>query len=352
MDTLTLWFLSLAPPAQATFISALVSTLVVLLLAAFNPLNARRLERIKSELHADLEHTRAELAQKSAVSDARTSYEFDARRRLYVEVEPLFFLLFEAAEGSYYRVASLVRTNRQGNLGGQDGSWLARDGYYLRSTIFRLFLPLAIFRLIQRSATFVDIRLDQNVRTRYFLLKLSYYAFTDDFEFAGLEPKLNYSPNVPNWREMMEKSPEQHSRQGLVIGHLDRLLDALIIDENGSSRPMNYGEFETQYKNDVDFQVAMAEARTLLFGFNFHKKPVFARALLAHAYSMRLLLLTFARELNHDDLVAAVDKFRSSQEAAEDLEWGDPTYREISSAVGAYVGERLSWLRDDDYELS
>src|SRR5208337_2908209 len=61
------------------------------------------------------------------------------------------FQLFEAAEHAYFRVKSLARTSRSGNLGTGPASWIDRAGYYLRSTVYRMLLPAAIFRLIQRN---------------------------------------------------------------------------------------------------------------------------------------------------------------------------------------------------------
>jgi hypothetical protein len=309
------------------------------------------LERLKAELNVDVEELKATLAQETSLKDARTSYEFDARKRLYSEIEPLFFNLFEATEGSYYRVASLVRTQRQGHLGTDDGSWFAREGYYLRSTIYRLFLPLAIFRLIQRSATFVDIELDENIRTRYFLLKLSYYALTDDFVLAKLRPSLTYSPNVPDWKEKILERPAEYTRQGLVIGHMDRLIDALIVDDRGSRRPIDNGELEALYSDDQDFRKAVAEPTRLLLDFDFLGRPVLARALLAHAFAMRLLLFTYSHASTSSDLSAALQKFCQSDEAKNDLDWQSSEFEEISSSVVQYVNERLSWIGANDYDI-
>ncbi len=333
------WFHTLTPAGQATVVSALVSALVAVFVAFLSPFSARRLEKLK-----------AMLAKDAALNDARTSYEFEARKRLYAEIEPLFFQLFEAAEGGYYRVASLVRTQRQGHLGEADGRWLATEGYYLRSTIYQLFLPLAIFRLIQRSATFVDIELDQNIRARYFLLKLSYYAFTDDFELAGLEPSLAYSPNVPDWKEKTLENPAQYRRQGLVIGHLDRLIDAMIVGDDQSQRTVDYGEFEELCRNDQELKKVMAEPARLFLGFGFTNRPVLARALLAHAYTMRLLLYTYSRASDCGDLAAVLQTFCTSDEASEDLDWGEG-FGQVSSSVAGYVKERLSWSGADEYDI-
>ncbi|MEM8572625.1 MAG: hypothetical protein AAGG56_17205 [Pseudomonadota bacterium] len=351
MDIFIDWFLNLPPAGQTTLVAALVSALVGLVVAFTSPFASRRLERLKAELNIEVEELKASLAQEASLNNARTSYEFDAKKRLYSEIEPLFFSLFEATEGSYYRVASLVRTQRQGHLGKEDGSWLAREGYYLRSTIYRLFLPLAIFRLIQRSATFVDIELDDNIRTRYFLLKLSYYALTDDFVLAKLVPSLAYAPNVPDWKEKILEQPAKYARQGLVIGHMDRLIDALLVDDRGSRRPIDYGEFEQLYRDDQDFIKAVKEPTRLFLNFDFLGRPVLARALLAHSFAMRLLLYTYSHTSTNGDLGAVLRKFCQSDEAKADLDWRSTEFGEISSSVAEYVDERLSWIEANDYDI-
>ena len=346
------WFHNLPSASQTVVVSALVSAFVAIFVAFVGPFASRRLEVLKAELNVEAEKLKAQLAQNAALNDARTSYEFEARKRLYGEVEPLFFHLFEATEGSYHRVASLVRTQRQGHLGDKDGSWLAKEGYYLQSTVYRLFLPLAIFRLIQRSTTFVDIELDRNIRTRYFLLKLSYYALTDDFIFAKLEPSLPYSPNVPDWKERIIEKPEEYSRQGLVIGHLDRLIDALIVDDEGRRRPLDYGEFEERYRDDQDFRKAVSGPAKLFLGFGFLNRPILARALLAHAFSMRLLLFTYFHESDSSDLSAALKSFLQTHEALKELDWGAKDFEKISASIAEYVDERLSWVDGNDYDIN
>ena len=103
------WFASLEQP-QSAIIAAVISAIVSLTVLLLTPLLQRSLERLKGGVLRDVERTKAELENKASVENARRTYEFDARKRLYDQIEPLLFQLFEAAEGSYYRVASLVRT--------------------------------------------------------------------------------------------------------------------------------------------------------------------------------------------------------------------------------------------------
>jgi hypothetical protein len=341
------WFFGLQPPVQAAIISAVVSAAVAVLLAILSPVTQRRIERVKSDLQSQLEVMKAGLAEEAASSAARRAYVFDARKRLYTEIEPLLFQLFEAAEGSYYRVASLVRTQRQGFLGRDGSSWLSGEGYYLYSTVYRLFLPLGIFRLIQRSTTFVDLNLDGNVRIRYFLLKLSYYVFTDDFVVAALNPALEYDPIRPDWQSSRQRDPSRFWRQGLVIGDLDNLIDNMLLVDGNTRRLMTYGEFETTaVQRDV-----VQPALDLLTGFSFVERPVLARILLAHALFMRLLLLTYSRSVGVEELTEAMHSFIGSAEAEKDLKWWTGDESAIEPVLG-YVATRMPWLSPYDYDIA
>src|ERR1700761_6659849 len=115
----------------------------------------------------EMERFKARIAQAASLDNAKLEYEFDARKRLYARIAPLLFQLAEAAEGSYYRIVNLVgmrsaqkveRLAKKALLDG-DGS-LVRTNYYLTSTLYKIFLPFALYRLLQRSATSFDLTLD------------------------------------------------------------------------------------------------------------------------------------------------------------------------------------------------
>lgn len=334
----------------AAIISAVISGVVAFIIALSNRSAQRRLEETKTALQSELEHTKALLAERLSEGNARLSYEFDAKKRLYADVEPLFFQLYHACESSYYRVASLVRSQRQGQIGDKD-SWLNRDGYYMRSTIYHLFLPMAVYRLIQRSTTFVDIRLEENLRTKYFLLKQDYFVFTDHFDLAQLDPALAYTPHDDLPSNWTEDTPENFVRQGLFIGEIDRLIESFIVLDHDSYRTITFGEFESRASKCENFKNTLTAPYYLLTGFGFQRRSVFGRALLAHAYIMRLMLYCFSRDATIQDLIDATQRFSVSNEALDDLAWEEKAYREIAPSIQGYVEKRISWISPDDYDI-
>ena len=325
----------------AAIIAGVISGIAALALALFNRGAQRDMQERKAAFDRELAEWRAGDLAERAEADARRAYEFEARKRLYDEVEPHFFQLFLACEASYYRVASLARSQRLGGIGDAQ-SWLGRDGYYLRSTVYNIFLPLAGYRLIQRAATFVDIGLDDALRTRFFLMKQAYFTFSDDFELASLAPAIDYRP---------DDSADPSPRQGLVLGNLDRLLDQFIVETEKGGRALSFGEFDRKLDAGEEFARDVGPAFDLFRWFDFESRPVLARALIQHGFIMRLMLFTFVRPTDIAALKAASARFAASAEARGDLDWGGGGFEQVAAIIAPYVAERIEWIAHDDYDL-
>ena len=240
-----------------------------------------RLESHKAEITAknqmDIEFLRSKLGEQGKEQDARRDYEYEAHKRLYTECEPLLFQLADLAEHADHRVYSLARSARLGKLPG----WLAGDGYYLRSTMYKLIVPLVVFRLIQQRLTFVDLTLDEHIANQYRLLKLLYLTFTDPFDFAEIEPALEYHPDVKEWRTKRQENEQIYWRQGLYLGSLDNSIDALIVpDQNGKIRWKTFGEFESKFSDkSSNTHKTFLTLADILNGFHPQKRPVLWRML-------------------------------------------------------------------------
>jgi hypothetical protein len=96
-------------------VTAGTSLIVTILATVLGFFSQKRLEREKVKLQAGLEAQKAELetlkgdiTDRNSARAARRDYEYEARKRLYSEIEPLFLLLYAACEECYYRVKSLV----------------------------------------------------------------------------------------------------------------------------------------------------------------------------------------------------------------------------------------------------
>jgi len=304
----------LAP--QATIIVALIaatsSLLVAIISLAWNFAIQRRTlawknqsdlelaaakSKIDEEVEARKERLRSELSEASVKGKARLDYEYEALKRLYTNVEPLIFQLVDQSEGSMHRIVSLARSARKKEIKPQ-GGWLGEDGYYLRSTTYRLLAPLATFRLIQRKLTIVDLSLDPWMSLQFKLCQQVYYSFTDDFQFArgGVteeekqQPrKLPYAPNAEEWRALRRKDPAIYWRQGLPIGVLDQVLDSLAIVDGDAIRILNFREFDERLNADQAFCATLELAFDVIRGFHPQSKPVLWRMLVNQYYLHKMI---------------------------------------------------------------
>jgi hypothetical protein len=320
------------------------------------------LERRKNELQADLEgrktglqkeleEFKAGLTEELAIQNAQRSYEYDAKKRLYIQVEPLLFQLFEAAGSAFRAVASLARTQQQKNL----PEWLAADAdkYYIRSIIHRLFLPLAIFRLIQRSTTGFDLNLDPSIRLRYALLKESYRTWTDDFELADIKPKLTYCPDDDDDDGARPRKTDQAKvwRQGLVIGDLDRLVDAMTIAENSPQRPINFGEWELAVVKSTKLKPAFEIVEEIFIEFDFYNRPVLGRVLISYACLMHALMSTYEKPAEQVNLAELISDLSVSKNVSG-LKWWKDGEPDAVAQVLPYVLTRCQQATKGGYARS
>lgn len=253
----------------------------------------RKLETHKSllatEQSQNLERIKAELGTASAEKNARRDYEYEAKKKLYEQYEPLLFQLVEQCEDAYYRVASLARSVRSGTLT-PDGGWLDHNGYYMWSTIYKLLAPIAIFKIIQRKLTFVDFSVDEGVATTYTLAKILSQTLSSDFELAGREPKIPYEPLLKSGHPKIEGDLGFVRRQGIALGSLDNVLHDCFLSENEPHTLRTFGDFE----RNVGELLKLNPQHEISLLFNlFHKFhpntcPVLWRIILtqAHIYSL------------------------------------------------------------------
>jgi hypothetical protein len=288
-----------------------------------------------------------ELEDERAERDARRDYEYEARKRLYEECEPLLFQALELATTAQSRVLSLARTARRGQLAADGSGWLAGEGYYLQSTTYLLLAPLTSFRLLQSRVTGVDLGLDPRLRTQYELLKLLFLSLNADFDLAQTPPRaLPYDPDRtdPGARDrehLLGSDPARYARQGLYRGVLDIVVEALIADEEDPPRCLSFGEFlrDWERRDSALFQ-ARGELLALIGGFHPARKPVLWRVLVTQHLLYTLLL----RDRPLGEAVLSQPELGPFDWRHQD-EVDDETVREPLLAACHYVDGKLAGLR-------
>jgi hypothetical protein len=291
---------------------------------------------------AKIENLKASLEDANAARSARRDYEYEARKRLYAEIEPLLFQLHEAAEEAYYRVKSLARTSRNDEL-----EWLTREGYYLKSTIHRLLLPAAIFRIVQRRMTFVDLHVDATIQAKYHLLKMYAWSFTDDFDFKL--PSVPYRPDDAT-AELLKQQPQTYWRQGLYVGTLENAIDAMLMREGKSLRPMTFGEFEAAVHREAASRSSLQPLVDLYFQFEPAKRPILARMLHAQGCIAALLLLSYREAPRPRLLSAGLEDFLKSPDFVQDFRWSKDAPADDGAVMGSYISGKFSRISGRDWQ--
>jgi hypothetical protein len=107
-------------------IISLISSMAVLIITYhLTSRNESKLEKLRDEL----------------------DYKSQARKRLYLEYEPLSFQLAELSELAMRRIKGLAREAREGHLELVEHWYTNDSGDDMVNAIYRLLAPLAVFRL-------------------------------------------------------------------------------------------------------------------------------------------------------------------------------------------------------------
>ncbi len=255
-------------------------------------LQAKLNERLQSHQHNlsiqqhDIEaKSNDELDEKKA----RREYVFEAKKRLYEELYPILFEITEASDSAASRITNFAKRYNDKNNREQFVRDLNNEGdnYYLKSTIYRIFIPLALYRLMQSRLTHVDLSLDKQLHGVYKLLRALFRTFGDDREIAAIA-NLDYQPIRELDAINRIKEPKRYTPQGLFRGKLDCIVETLIVVENDKlPRCMTFYEFSTKWSG---LQDNLSEALQLLKSFTPENRPVLWIALKAQVLLHRAIV--------------------------------------------------------------
>lgn len=87
-----------------TGLTALVSLIIAILAQLSTRRNQKELKALEHRNSTELARLQALLAERKADLDARRDCDYEARKRLYKECEPLLFRLAEASENALRRI--------------------------------------------------------------------------------------------------------------------------------------------------------------------------------------------------------------------------------------------------------
>ncbi len=233
---------------------------------------ARHTQERIAELNDRLGRTKAD-------RDALRDYEYEARRRLYRECEPLVFQLLEACDAARRRIETLARVCGSVTGNGTQVPWIERDDNRL-STLYRIAAPAAAFTILRDKLTLFDLALDQRIHFHYQLARLALEVFSHDASLAtsGSNP-LPYRPEEELLPEG-DAPPQVYSRQGIVDADIEALLGVMIDHRGDRPRLLSYPQFlEIARGPDKPEAQAILGVDYLLRDFEPMRRPVLWRLL-------------------------------------------------------------------------
>jgi hypothetical protein len=334
-------------------IVAIISLASSISVGVFSYLSNQRLQRLNS-IHEDrlteinnlnsqeLEKLKKKLGDEKSEQDARRDYEYEAKKRLYQEYEPLLFQFNELSESAYRRIIGLAKHTKRGNLVPPNG-WLSTiNGYYTVNTLYRFLAPLAVFRLMQRRLTLFDLNLNPMFSRQYLLAKILYRTFSKDFAIARMHPRLDYDPY--SQKRMDKKNhPEKYRLQGIALGMVDNMADELIKEEPDKTlRIMSFGEFQKVYFKTDQVHEIFRDFSNLFLDFHPTSTPVLWRILITQARIYRAIIDSYImKDSNNRSILIETPRKERSQ-----FNWFKHTNdKELESMEGNYMAAE-KYLQD------
>lgn len=233
----------------ATVITAIVSSLGLTLPAAVwlsQKLIGYRLGLAKAEFEGEL---RKRIETELGELTAQRQYEFGARKRLYSAVGPLRFQLLIACSDLAGRIGA--------QAGAEQRYEMTVDGYYGKSTLYRILRPLCIAQMIERQIAIADFSVDTGAVDLLRFRKAAFNALSGDI-LVGAHPALDWS----------------FQREHVFADILTRCAHALMVASATVSRTMTFHEFD-ELLVDPERTKQLSPFPAILRDFTPASKPIF-----------------------------------------------------------------------------
>ena len=255
-------------------IGAAIAAIGGFIVAFYQAQQKRQADKQLRESEGNRVRLAAELDEARDQANAQRAYEFEARKRLYEELQPLLFQLKEQSENARWRIGGLAESARNGRLYPKKRNRLREDSpSYLPSTLYRFMAPLVSYRLCQRRLTTVDLSLDEQLDMKYRLAKMLYRTWSDGGEIAECHPLPNCAADRP--------------KSNISLQKIERIIEAMTF-ENGagdSPRCLTLGEFLRRYEKPRSLLCkAIEPMKEAFIDFSPESRPVLWRMLIVHAH--------------------------------------------------------------------
>ncbi|MFE5923916.1 hypothetical protein [Streptomyces sp. NPDC056468] len=242
--------------------------------------------RVSMMTTRELEIVKSTLGRESAEEEARRTYQYEAKRRIYAECEPIVLKLAQSCDYTADRILSLTDIRRWNELQATRDTksfWMLSKSSEIISLAHALLEPLALYTLLSEKTTLVDLSFDSRLEEIYRLAQAAYRVHQDDYTIAGIEPNLAYDPVVPGWRDKRLQNPATYWWQGMTRVRLDPAVELCVHRDAG--RITTIAEFEKRY---LELYEAPDDSRSKslglfcnpLYNFRIEDRPVYWRMLM------------------------------------------------------------------------
>lgn len=316
-------------------------------------IRADRTQAAQDATARDMAELQSRLSRDNDAAKAKQDYEYEARKRLYEELYPLAYQLHMTALSATHRIMNLALAARDGHLEEGEDNWLTgRDPYYFTNTVHSLVAPLAVYELMTRKLTSLDLRLDRDLHLLQVVARKAYSAMRSDYDLVGrgypplaLGPDMNpYAPPEIRPDALPPELTQRWAwRQGLYSGQVSEAVDAVLRVDDKVARTLNYAEFAKALggadlrAHDDPGGAAGAIWRSLrplssvLRDFHPARRPVTWRILLAQGACFRAIVAAQGGLAAPGDILRAA-RYAGANDRAE-FDWIGDGARSIPRAL-------------------
>lgn len=230
---------------------------------------SKDLESYKSEWKRELEIEKLNMEGKvrerieTILADraADREYELEARKRLYQLIGPPKFQLLTACRDASRRIQEHgQRTEYSTDL----------EGYYGRSTLYRILRPLALSEIIEHHVAFADFAVDSAAIDLLIFKRSAFRAFTGGAVIA--------------------KHPDEdwhYQSQHVFYDTLSQAAQFLVSEwEDVGKQVVSFDQFNAKMESDLD-NPGIKSFAYILHDFKIKSKPIFWQRLVAYAHICR-----------------------------------------------------------------
>jgi hypothetical protein len=279
------------------------------------------------------------LEDRQSERQARREYEYDARKHLYRECEPLVFQARELCEFADRRIKAIARNvaSPRCDRSGTKVRDFDPEGYYFRASLYFLIAPLVPFQMMRRSLSDIDLALDPYLGAQYALFKLLYRSFADGERIAAEKPPVK------------GYSARETPGQELPLGTLDSVINSLIVPATSTSvsRVKSFGEFENEFRDSGSGTYrTFSDYAPCFADFDPANKPVLWRTLIVHAHIYRVICGFRRSDVPRSGEVSLVlQPFNALERKSYDLKCDHEDAKETEQrfeAARAYLASRIA----------